>query len=115
NFGWPVMEGTSCFQSSSCEVEPYVLPVTEFGRDRGCSVTGGYVYRGSAIPELDGEYFYSDYCGGFLASYSVTNGDIDWSDRVDPVPSVSSFGVGRDGELYVIGHGGSVNRLEVSR
>lgn len=115
NFGWPVMEGTSCFQSSSCEVEPYVLPVTEFGRDRGCSVTGGYVYRGSAIPELDGEYFYSDYCGGFLSSYSVANGDIDWSDRVELVPSVSSFGVGGDGELYVIGHGGSVHRLEVSR
>ncbi|MGI9642580.1 MAG: PQQ-dependent sugar dehydrogenase [Acidimicrobiia bacterium] len=115
NFGWPVMEGTSCFQSSSCEVDPYVLPVTEFGRDRGCSVTGGYVYRGSAIPELDGEYFYSDYCGGFLASFSTTNGDVDWSDRVERLPSVSSFGVGGDGELYVIGHSGSVHRLEVSR
>jgi len=115
NFGWPVMEGTTCFQSSDCEVEPFVVPVTEFGRDRGCSVTGGYVYRGSAIPELTGEYFYSDYCGGFLASYSVMNGDIDWSSRVEPLPSVSSFGVGADGELYVVSHGGSIHRLEASR
>lgn len=115
NFGWPVMEGTSCFRSSNCDVETYVGPVTEFGRERGCSVTGGYVYRGSAIPELDGEYFYSDYCGGFLASYSVVNGDIDWSDRVEVIPSVSSFGVGADGELYVVGHNGSVHRLEATR
>ena len=115
NFGWPVMEGTTCFQSSDCEVEPLVAPVTEFGRDRGCSVTGGYVYRGSAIPELTGEYFYSDFCGGFLASYSAANGDIDWSNRVPPLPSVSSFGVGADGELYVVSHSGSIHRLEASR
>jgi len=115
NFGWPVMEGTTCFRSSECDREPYVAPVAEFGRDRGCSVTGGFVYRGSAIPELDGEYFYSDYCGGFLASYSVVTGDIDWSDRVEAVASVSSFGVGANGELYLVSHGGSVYRLEASR
>ena len=115
NFGWPVLEGTSCFQSADCDSEPYVSPVTEFGRDRGCSVTGGYVYRGEAIPELDGEYFYSDYCGGFLASYSPASGDIDWSDRVEPVANVSSFGIGSDGELYVVSHTGTVYRLEVER
>jgi len=115
NFGWPVMEGTSCFRSSECDSGPYVAPVTEFGRGRGCSVTGGYVYRGSAIPELDGEYFYSDYCGGFLASYSVENGDLDWSDTVGVLPNVSGFGVGSDGELYVLSLSGTVHRLEAIR
>jgi hypothetical protein len=115
NFGWPVMEGTTCFESSSCDPSVYVGPVAEYQHGPGCSVSGGYVYRGSAIPELDGEYFYSDYCSGILASYSVTHGDLDWTGQVGELPNVSSFGIGGDGELYVVGHQGTIHRIERTR
>ena len=65
NFGWDILEGTHCFEpSSGCSTDGTVLPVWEYSHSLGCSITGGYVYRGSAIPELVGEYVYSDYCSG---------------------------------------------------
>ncbi len=58
------MEGTSCFQRGcDAAAEGLTLPVLEYTHDEGCAVTGGFVYRGQAIPELDGQYFYGDWCG----------------------------------------------------
>ena len=112
NFGWPVAEGSECFQTSSCDTSSFVAPVTEYSHAAGCSVTGGYVYRGSAIPELVGEYLFSDFCSGFLASHSEENGTLDWTDSVGSLGNVASFGIGGDGEVYVVTASGSIARIE---
>ncbi len=74
--------------------------------DRGCSVTGGFVYRGAAIPELDGTYFYADWCYGWIRSFVYADGaatePMDWSDQLD-AGTVSGFGLAADGELLVLG------------
>jgi len=115
NFGWPVMEGTVCFENQGCDPRPYVVPVTEYGHDEGCSVTGGYVYHGSAIPGLEGEYFYSDFCSGFLWSTNSTGSVTHWTGESGGVGQVAGFGVGGDGEIYLVSHGGSLYRIEATR
>jgi hypothetical protein len=70
-----------------------------------CSITGGVVYRGSAIPELDGHYLYSDYCGGYLRSLQLKEQDViehEWTDQVGEAGRVASFGVDGRGEVYVL-------------
>lgn len=114
NYGWPIMEGSECFQSSTCERDGLVLPVVEYDHGSGCSITGGYVYRGDAIPELRGQYFYSDYCSGFLRSYHPDAGTRDWTGIVGAIPNVTSFGIGGDGELYIVSQAGAIHRLERS-
>lgn len=114
NFGWPILEGSSCFRDESCDRTGLTGPVTQYGHDEGCSITGGYVYRGSAIAEIDGHYFFSDFCSGFLRSYSPGGSTIDWTDSTGPVPSPSGFGVGGDGELYVVSHEGTIYVIERS-
>ena len=120
NYGWPIMEGTNCFSSSSsCATEGLVLPVTEFSHGDGCSVTGGYVYRGEAIPELNGRYFYSDYCGGWLRSFVYENGAAtdpqDHTAEVGSLRNVTSFGTDAFGEIYVTTSGGDVWKLVAER
>ena len=115
NFGWPIMEGTTCFENEGCDPEPFVVPVAEYGHDEGCSVTGGYVYRGSAIPGLEGEYFYSDFCTGFLRSTNSSGSITQWTGQSGGVAQVSGFGIGGDGEMYVVSHGGSVHRIEATQ
>jgi glucose/arabinose dehydrogenase len=116
NYGWPIMEGTHCFSpSSGCDTDGLYLPATEFSHGDGCSVTGGYVYRGAALPELDGRYFYSDYCGGWLRSFVYENGVAtdaqDHTGQVGSLASVTSFGTDAFGELYVTTAGGDVWKL----
>ncbi len=69
NYGWNVMEGMTCFESSDCDpdADDLVLPIAEYTHaDGGCSVTGGYVYRGADAPDLVGTYLYGDYCSGLI-------------------------------------------------
>ena len=66
NLGWNVMEASQCFAQPNCVTGGLTLPIAEYGRDLGCAVTGGYVYRGEAIPDLRGWYLFSDYCSGIL-------------------------------------------------
>lgn len=108
NYGWPVTEGLHCFAPpSGCDVEGLTLPVLEVTHGDGgaCSITGGYVYRGTEIPELSGHYFYSDYCGGWLRSFfwdgSGVTQPTDWTDDVGTLGAVTSFGTDAFGELYV--------------
>ena len=115
NYGWNTMEGSACFQSSGCDMSGLTLPVVEYGHGGGaCSVTGGYVYRGSRLPEIVGHYFYSDFCAGFLRSFRLDGGQAtderSWS--VGSLGAVASFGVDGAGELYVVDIAGSVARLE---
>ena len=104
NLGWNVMEGSECFRESSCDQADLVLPIHAYSHELGCSITGGYVYRGSAIPEFAGSYFFGDYCSGRVYSFTYSGGRardlVDWSEKWGRVGDITSFGVDSDGELY---------------
>ena len=114
NYGWRLMEGTQCYNpSSGCNQAGLTLPIIEYDHSQGCSITGGFVYRGTAIPEVRGHYFYSDYCSGFLRSFRLSGtaatDQRDWS--VGNLGGVTSFGVDAAGELYILSSNGRVYRL----
>lgn len=113
NFGWIRMEGSTCFQSGcDPEGENLVLPVHEYGRVEGCSVTGGRVYRGAAMPELHGAYFYSDWCGGWLRSFRWDGREAtDHTEWLTGIGQVNSFGVDQIGELYLLTWEGEIFRI----
>lgn len=112
NFGWNVMEGMSCYLSSGCDMTGLVLPILQYENGANCSVTGGYVYRGTALTGLQGHYFYSDYCGGFLRSFRVDRGAVaDEQDWGIDAGNVTSFGVDVDGELYMLVADGRVLKI----
>jgi glucose/arabinose dehydrogenase len=114
NYGWNRMEGSRCFATGQCDQNGLVLPTLEYGHTQGCSVTGGYVYRGAAIPSLQGLYFYGDYCQGWVRSLRYTEGAAtevtEWP-TLRPGGSVTSFGEDAAGELYVVTEGGSVFKM----
>lgn len=112
NFGWDVYEGRSRFESKPLGPGKLVQPVAQYGRSRGCSVTGGYVYRGSAVPAATGRYFYGDYCSGTVFSLKLVKGAARQI-RVEPfnVGNLTSFGEDNAGELYLVSGGGTVYRL----
>jgi len=113
NYGWRIMEGSQCFNAISCTQTGLTLPVIDYTHADGCSITGGYVYRGSAIPGIVGHYFYSDYCSGWLRSFRFAAGAAteqhDWGLSLG---SVLSFGEDSAGELYILtANGGQVLRI----
>jgi glucose/arabinose dehydrogenase len=116
NYGWAIMEADRCYDSNSCNRQGLTMPALAFGRDDGsCSVTGGYVYRGAAHPQLYGGYVFSDYCSGFLwaidADAAVADGQSNRFELGRADFSPSSFGEDEAGELYVVGHGGALYRV----
>ena len=112
NYGWSRMEGSKCLEPTPCTGAGLTLPVEEYGHGDGCSITGGFVYRGTQIPEVQGHYFYSDYCAGFLRSFRFADGRAterrDWGLSLG---SVLSFGEDASGELYVLTGDGRVLKL----
>jgi len=113
NYGWNVMEGLICYNATTCNQTGLQLPVLDFTHSGGaCSITGGYVYRGSAIPGIRGHYFYSDWCAGFLRSLRYQNGVAvdrkDWG--IPALPSVTSFGLDAAGEMYIMS-GNSIYKI----
>ena len=113
NFGWLRMEGTSCFQRGCDPVaEGLTLPVIEYTHAEGCSVTGGFVYHGTAIPELDGHYFYGDWCGEWIRSFMYRDGEVvDHQTRFEEAGQINSFGLDSEGELYVLTYEGAVKKI----
>lgn len=114
NYGWRIMEADECYDAAlNCEQGNLVAPVAFYSHDVGCSITGGYVYRGQAFPQLDGQYIFADYCTGIVwATARDANGA--WQTRrvgkFDD--TISSFGQDENGEMYVVGHGsGTIYRL----
>lgn len=114
NYGWRLMEGAHCYNpAQGCPRDGLVLPIAEYTHDSGCSITGGYVYRGARYPWLRGQYLFADYCTGIVWSTqpdasgkwnTVQRGRFDFT--------VSSFGEDQQGELYVLAHNeGAVYRL----
>jgi glucose/arabinose dehydrogenase len=115
NFGWNVMEGLHCFAKPGCDPKPFVAPVLEYDHGEGCSITGGFVYRGRALPKLDGLYFYADYCTALVRSVRPEGDGVtdiwDWRAALDPderLANLSSFGEDADGELYLLSLDGDV-------
>ncbi|MFD3483259.1 PQQ-dependent sugar dehydrogenase [Streptomyces sp. NPDC058665] len=113
NYGWASMEGTHPFRGGT-EPANHVPPVYEYDRlGLGCSVTGGFVYRGSAIPELRGQYLYSDYCDGTVRTLKLKNGKVTGQGDLGVNPGeVISFVQGGDRELYVLTLGGGISRID---
>jgi hypothetical protein len=116
NFGWRVFEGYHCYRpATGCKLKGHSRPVVEYGRGDGCSVTGGYVYRGTASPALVGRYVFGDYCSGRIwtiprnASRPATKQLL-----IDTNLNISSFAEDAAGELLVIDHNGAIYRLTAS-
>jgi glucose/arabinose dehydrogenase len=113
NYGWDALEGNEVFEDE--EPNPrgrLVPPILQYSHDEGCSVTGGFVYRGEAIPSAYGHYFYGDFCSGLVWSFAVRDGKATDEKRHSfQVGSLSSFGEDLDGELYLLSLEGEIFRL----
>lgn len=112
NYGWNTREAMHCFRSNSCASDGLVDPVAEYSHDEGCSVTGGYVYRGTAMPGMAGIYLYGDYCSGTIWGLRRDAGG-QWqaSKLLSSGTNLSSFGEDQDGELYVVDLSGKLYRI----
>ncbi len=113
NYGWRCMEASDCTGLSGCTCDhpSLTLPIREYGHGSGCSVTGGHVYRGSALPWFDGHYIYGDYCSSRIWSFRYENGQVlDFTERTNElepdgpltINSITSFGEDAAGELYIV-------------
>jgi glucose/arabinose dehydrogenase len=115
NYGWNVMEGPACFRGRSCDPSQFVAPVAWYETNRfGCSVVGGYVYRGALFPRLQGTYFFGDYCSGRVwAMRETAPGQWDMAEILQTDLNISSFGEDEAGELYITDLNGGLYRLVV--
>ena len=113
NYGWNIMEGFACYSpSSACNQSGLILPVFDYPHDQGCSITGGYVYRGSAIPWLQGAYLYSDFCSGRIWALRYDGAKVTEQKQLAATGlGVSSFGQDAAGELYVTAFDGNVYKI----
>ncbi|HWQ37776.1 MAG TPA: PQQ-dependent sugar dehydrogenase [Burkholderiales bacterium] len=117
NYGWRLMEGFLCFNpSTDCNPGTLTLPVLDYPHIEGaCSITGGYVYRGTAIAGLQGTYFYADFCAGFVRSFRLGNGQAmdqrEWPQLSPPGGLISSFGEDSAGELYLMSLSGGLWKI----
>ena len=115
NFGWPIREGDVCFEADECETEGLVDPTVALPHHRLCAIVGGPVYRGDAIPELYGQYFYGDYCVGWVRSLLFDGEKViaehDWETDLGSPGQITTFGVDPDGEILLATQGGEVYRI----
>ena len=114
NYGWSKMEGMHCPGDRPCDQTGLTLPILEYAHTDGCAITGGYVYRGAALPALQGAYFFADYCAGWVKSIRVQGGAVteptDWPD-LEPGGQITSFGEDSAGELYIVTQQGGVYKI----
>jgi len=125
NFGWSTTEGTDCYFKDeakkeaaaagalSCDKTGITMPVHQYDRSAGgCAIVGGSVYRGAAIPELHGTYFYGDYCNGALFSFRYVDDEvIEVSEWLDSLGNITTIGTDGNGELLVTNLQGQVQRI----
>jgi len=104
NYGWDLMEGAHCYREPDCDSSGLTLPIGEYTHEEGnCTVTGGYVYRGDALPEMNGNYIFGDYCSGFIwRLFRMPDGAWSQAQIHDTSLFISSFGEDVNGELYVL-------------
>jgi glucose/arabinose dehydrogenase len=117
NFGWLRMEGTHCFQSGCDPVaENLTLPVYEYSHSEGCAITGGYVYRGSLIPELNGKYLFGDWCSGWIRALAYDGTTASNPEEIlTGAGQIDGFGKDSNGELYVLTFDGTVSKIVALR
>lgn len=115
NYGWRIMEGLHCYNSLTCNQTGLTLPIYEYANThKPCTaVTGGYVYRGSAYPSLDGIYIFTDFCTGVIQGLIKDNGVWQNHDFNLTQIHISSFGVDEAGELYAVNRDGAIYRITV--
>ncbi|MBP9089281.1 MAG: PQQ-dependent sugar dehydrogenase [Kofleriaceae bacterium] len=129
NFGWNVVEGNHCYDSNTCDRRGFTPPIADYPHDDGCSITGGVVYRGKALPALTGHYFYADFCTSLLRSLTwqpaavagalgQSTGTVtahwDWKaqlDRKGELSQISSFGTNSAGEILIVSLTGTIWQL----
>ena len=136
NFGWRIMEANHCYDpAENCQTKGLTKPIVEYPNDanymvilgggsqtdaEGCSVTGGYVYRGTNIKSMQGVYIFGDYCSGNIWTLKVVNGKAtNFVNRTEEInladgeftTYISSFGQDSDGELYIVDYNGGVYKL----
>jgi len=119
NYGWSILEGTHC-RNPGCNTSGLTMPVTEYGHtNNACSVTGGYVYRGTRVTQLIGHYLYADFCAGFVRSFLLAGGAAtqarDWTSDLSPGGSIVSFGEDARGDVYIVTYAGPVYRIVESQ
>jgi glucose/arabinose dehydrogenase len=114
NYGWNIMEGFHCFRTVNCDMTGLVLPVFEYDHGQGISITGGYVYRGKKIPQLNGTYIYGDYLSRKIWGLRYENGQVASNALLGTnAAQVSSFGEDEAGEVYIVGYdNGKIYRFE---
>lgn len=112
NYGWSAYEGTHVYLEDEEVFSEVTMPVYEYEHASGCSVTGGYVYRGPEMPELHGAYFFGDYCNGFIwTMYRDPDGVWQVNQFMDSDAVITSFGEDEQGELYMVDYKGAIYRL----
>jgi glucose/arabinose dehydrogenase len=110
NYGWPILEGNTCYGASTCNRTGLTAPIVVYSHSLGCSVTGGYVYRGHSYGDLVGQYLFGDYCSGRLwtvpstGAATVTYHGLSSAD-------ITSFGESETGEVYLTSHQGALYRV----
>jgi glucose/arabinose dehydrogenase len=106
NYGWNVMEASHCFEpAAGCDSAGLVAPVAEYDHTQGCSITGGYVYRGTRYPQMVGVYFFGDFCSGNIWGLrQEASGEWKMALLLNTGVSISSFGEDAAGEIYVVGY-----------
>ncbi|HEY3107718.1 MAG TPA: PQQ-dependent sugar dehydrogenase, partial [Chloroflexota bacterium] len=113
NYGWRLLEGAHCFNpSTNCPTAGLTMPVAEYSHASGCSVSGGYVYRGPLYPRMRGVYFYGDYCSGQLWGLSRDGAAWQSQQLLGTAKNISTFGEDEAGNLYLADFGsGTVYQL----
>ena len=114
NYGWSIMEGDRCLGGGQCDQTGLTLPTLTYNHHEGCSVTGGYVYRGSAIPAIQGHYFYADLCQRWVRSFRYAGGvateETSWP-TLSGGGTIVSFGEDAAGEMYILEAEGRVSKI----
>ncbi len=113
NYGWNIREGAHCYNAASCPTAGLTDPEVDYDHSLGCSVTGGYVYRGNALAELYGVYVFGDFCSGRIWGFDTwASSGVD--ELIDTGLTIVSFAETQDGELLIIDYGGGIYRLQVA-
>lgn len=119
NFGWAITEGPVCYDAENCDRTGLVEPILPIEHVRTCALVGGPVYRGAAIPELHGHYFYADYCAGWVRSFLFENEEVadltSWSDQFGNAGQITSFSTDSDDEILLLLQSGEIHRIDPVR
>ncbi|MEX2402327.1 MAG: PQQ-dependent sugar dehydrogenase [Rhodothermales bacterium] len=112
NYGWNVMEGLHCFEpSEGCDRDGLEMPVWEYSHGEGSSITGGFVYRGTEVPELEGRYVVADYVSGRIWALTYDGAEAEAEELMDTALAIASFGVDQREEFYVLAFDGKIYRI----